>query len=207
MSPAHGRSRLLHGTVTGRTAGAFAWRVVFLVGLEVVMVAPDALAAFCHREHPRLVGTLSLYCGDVALAEELAQEGLYRACRDWPKVSRMSAPGAWVHRVAINLANSAYRRRRAERRATRAHQVLHGDDVDTGDQATAMAVRQAVAALPARQRAAVVLRHFAGYSVAETAELLGVSEGAVKQLTHRAATTLRDRLPDDDALWEASDVR
>lgn len=171
------------------------------------MVAPDALAAFCRREHPRLVGTLSLYCGDSTLAEELAQEALYRACRDWPKVSKMEAPGAWVHRVAINLANSTYRRRRAERRAAQSHQVLHHDDVDSEDQASGMAVRQAVSRLPARQRAAVVLRHFAGYTVAETAGLLGVSEGAVKQLTHRAAATLRDRLPHDDALWEATDVQ
>jgi RNA polymerase sigma factor (sigma-70 family) len=169
--------------------------------------APDALGVFCRREHPRLVGTLSLYCGDVALAEELAQEALYRACREWSKVSMMAAPGAWVHRVAINLANSAYRRRLAARRASHALHVLGHDDAYTHDQATAMAVRQAVAALPARQRAAIVLRHFSGYSVAETAELLGVSEGAVKQLTHRAAATLRDRLPHDDVRWEATDVR
>lgn len=44
---------------------------------------PEDLAAFCEREYPRLVGTLSLYCGDVLLAEELAQEALARACSRW----------------------------------------------------------------------------------------------------------------------------
>lgn len=170
------------------------------------MAAPDALVAFCRREHPRLVGTLSLYCGDAALAEELAQEALYRVCRDWPKVSRMPAPGAWAHRVAINLANSAYRRRRAERRANQAHHIVLHRDMEAGDPGGAMALRQAVAALPRRQRAAVVLRHLAGYSVAETAEMLGVSEGAVKQLTHRAIATLRERLPHEDHLKEVPDV-
>lgn len=172
------------------------------------MTAPDALAAFCRQEHPRLVGALSLYCGDAALAEELAQEALYRVCRDWSRVSLMPAPGAWAHRVAINLANSAYRRRRAERRANRRHHdVSDGRAAGPGDPASSLAVRQAVAALPPRQRAAVVLRHLAGYSVAETAELLDVTEGAVKQLTHRAAVALRERLPDDDTMQEVRDVR
>lgn len=167
------------------------------------MTAPeDALEVFCRREHPRLVGALSLYCGDVALAEEIAQEALYRACRRWSQVGDMAAPGAWVHRVAINLANSAYRRGRAERRA-RQRQVGPHHDVDL---TAVLAVRQAVAALPKRQRAALVLRHYGGYSVAETAALLGVSGGAVKQLTHRAITTLREELPREAILPEVPDA-
>jgi RNA polymerase sigma factor (sigma-70 family) len=166
----------------------------------------QALDAFCRREHPRLVGTLSLYCGDRAVAEELAQEALERAIRRWAEVERMDAPGAWVHRVAINLANSAYRRRRAERRARQRHgPAHHAVDVDT---AAALAVRECVAALPRRQRAALVLRHYGGCSIAETAALLDVSEGAVKQLTHRALTALRAALPDDDdAEPEVRDAR
>lgn len=74
--------------------------------------------AFCVEEHPRLVGALSLYCGDRALAEELAQDALTRACRDWRKVRNFAAPGAWTHRVAMNLANSYFRRRAAETRRT-----------------------------------------------------------------------------------------
>lgn len=168
------------------------------------MSGPDAdLVVFCEREHPRLVGALSLYCGDAALAEELAQEALYRVCREWPAVRDMSASGAWAHRVAINLANSAYRRRRAEQRANRRHGLEVEGEHD--DVAGALAVRQAVATLPARQRAVVVLRHVAGFSIAETAALLGVSDGAVKQLAHRAAVTLRERLP-DAAAPEVPDV-
>lgn len=169
------------------------------------MVAPDdALEAFCRREHRRLVGTLSLYCGDPGLAEELAQEALYRACRRWPHVRDMASPGAWVHRVAINLANSTYRRRRAERRAhQRQVPVPHHD----ADPAAAVAIREAVAALPKRQRAVLVLRHYSGHSVAETAELLGVSTGAVKQLTHRAITALRTQFPDEAVHPEVPDAR
>jgi RNA polymerase sigma-70 factor (sigma-E family) len=148
--------------------------------------ASGELEAFCRREYPRLVGALSLYCGDAAVAEELAQEALARACDRWDRVREMHAPGAWVHRVAMNLANSHFRRRGAERRAN----ARHGDDARDGysdrDVASAVAVRQAVAGLPPKQRTAIALRYYLQYSVAETAEVMGCSPDAVKQHTHRA---------------------
>lgn len=165
----------------------------------------DALAAFCEREHPRLVGALSLYCGDAAVAQELAQEALLVACRRWSQVRQMASPGAWVHRVGMNLANSYYRRRRAERRAyeRRGERDASGQPRDL---AARVAVRQAVAALPERQRAALVLRFYLDHSIAETAELLGVSTGAVKQLTHRALKALREQFPAEPLLMEAPDA-
>jgi DNA-directed RNA polymerase specialized sigma24 family protein len=60
---------------------------------------------------------LTLYTSDRDLAAELAQEALARACRHWRRVQHMDAPGAWLYRVALNLANSAGARRRADRRA------------------------------------------------------------------------------------------
>ena len=109
-------------------------------------------SAFCAAEWPQLVRALSLYVGDPYVAEELAQEALLRACRQWATVSQLDSPGGWTWRVATNLANSHFRRARAARRAQqrlgtddRAHR-----DPDGGD---AVAVRQAVAALPERQRA------------------------------------------------------
>ena len=75
------------------------------------------LEAFCRAEYPRLVGMLDLYCGDLGVAEELAQEALTRVYRHWKKVSALDKPEAWVRRVAINLANSHFRRRKAERKA------------------------------------------------------------------------------------------
>ena len=76
----------------------------------------DAVA-FCAEEFPRLAGALSLYLGDRAIAEELAQEALLKACRRWERVSQLESPGGWTWRVARNLAKSHLRRRRAERRA------------------------------------------------------------------------------------------
>jgi RNA polymerase sigma factor (sigma-70 family) len=155
--------------------------------------APAELEAFFQRERPRLVGALSLYTGDALLAGELADEALTRACERWAEVSRMQAPGAWVHRVGINLANSFFRRRHAERRAR--HRAAAGsDDVRyDADAAEAVAIRRAVADCPARQRECIVLRYYVGLSVAEAAARMDTSDSAIKSLTYRAIESLRDQ--------------
>lgn len=154
------------------------------------MTTDAQLRDFCNVEYPRLLGTLTLYCGDRSLAEELTQEALARACASWSKVRRMEAPGPWVNRVAINLANSNFRRRAAEKRAK---EKLESRTIPSpsGDLDIEMVLRQEVAALPKRQRAALVLRYYGDLSVAATAEALSTSEGSVKRLTHEAIDTLR----------------
>lgn len=119
---------------------------------RTLSTAPADLTAFCEREYPRLVGALDLYCGDRAVAEEVAQEALLRACRDWPKVSAMGSPGGWTHRVAVNLATSHFRRRQAERRAT--DRLAARPELEDGaaDPADVLAVRAAIARLPDTSR-------------------------------------------------------
>lgn len=151
-------------------------------------------AAFCAASYPQLVGALSLYVGDRHVAEELAQEALLRACQQWPKVSALESPGGWTWRVATNLANSHFRRRRVARRAQRRMESrtdVSYIDPDGGD---AVAIRRAVAALPERQRSAFVLRHVQELTVEETAAQMGASADAVRSLTKRAAATLRGQL-------------
>lgn len=170
------------------------------LGDDVVAAAgPDGpgggtgdVAAFCRREHRRLVGLLALYVGDRAVAEELAQETLVRVCEQWPKVRSMASPSGWASRVALNLASSRWRRLSAERRAT----VRHGaepDLVDDVDTAATLAVRAAVAALPPRQKHALVLRYYADLSVAEVAHAMGCPGGTVRSLLSRATAALRDQ--------------
>jgi RNA polymerase sigma factor (sigma-70 family) len=154
----------------------------------------DARTRFCIGEYPRLVGALTLYTGERELAVELAQEALARACRHWRRVERMAAPGAWVHRVAINLANSTFARRRAERRV---RERLVGLAEPGGAEITGaerLEVRAAVAQLPVRQRAAIVLRYFVDLPVREVADVMGIKEGTVKALTHQAVVNLRRAL-------------
>lgn len=150
---------------------------------------------FCHRLRPRLVGTLSLLCGSAGVAEELAQEALARTWSNWPRVRELGEPAAtaWTHRVALNLARSWIRRKMAERRAfarletqTAAHQAP--------DLADAVTIRQKVAALPRRQRTALVLRYYADLPVAQVADLMGCAPGTVKSLTNKAMRALRAEL-------------
>jgi RNA polymerase sigma factor (sigma-70 family) len=164
-----------------------------------------ALVAFCEREHSRLVGSLSLYLNDSMLAEELAHETLIRVMDAWPRVSAMPAPGAYAHRVAMNLANSWFRRRAAERRAVRRLEDRHMDDCS--DLADVLAVRAAVAGLPERQRRSIVLRYYLGYPLEVTAATLGVSEQAAASLCYRAMENLRGRLRDGTRMQESPDAR
>lgn len=149
------------------------------------------MIAFCRREHRRLVGVLSYTLGDRGVAEELAQETIIRICQNWPKLRDMAAPQAWAHRVALNLSNSWLRRRVAERKATA---KLQAQPVapSAHDAADVIAVRQAVAGLPERQRTALVLRYYADLPAAHVASVMGCKEGTVRALTYQAIATLRD---------------
>lgn len=157
----------------------------------------DEAAAFCHRLRPRLVGALGLHLGDRGIAEELAQEALARAWARWARIRRLDRPDAWAFRVAFNLARSHWRRRGAERRASERARNWRSEPSGT-DTASVLVVREAVAALPERQRRALVCRYYVQFTVAETAEVMACAEGTVKSLTHRALASLRERVEIDE---------
>jgi RNA polymerase sigma factor (sigma-70 family) len=152
---------------------------------------PPDLVAFCRDEHARLVGTLTLYCGDREVAEELAQEVWVRVCSEWNKVRRLSSRRAWIYKIGTNLAHSYFRRKAAERRAFRRLEALEASKsrpapaYSRGDD-----LMQSLEALPKRQRAALILRYYLDLSVGETADVLQCPEGTVKTLTRRGLRSL-----------------
>lgn len=149
---------------------------------------------FCRDVYPRLVGTLTLYVGDQPAGEELAQEALLRAISRWETVRRLEFPEGWVHRVAINLANSWFRRLRVSRR----HTVAVEREATIPDVELKLGVRRAISGLPKRQKAAVLLRYYLDLPGDQAAELLGVSPAAFRQLTHRALANLGPILEDPE---------
>lgn len=167
-----------------------------MIGTEADALPARAFDAFVAAEYDQLVRATSLIVGDRWVAQELVQDALGKAWVRWDRVGCMAAPGGWVQRVASNGARSVFRRRAAERRALR----RHGVEPPTApvESATVLAVREALLALPHRQREAVVHRYYLGRTVAETAEVLGVSQGATTQLTYRASQRLRELLRPDD---------
>src|SRR5687768_11044240 len=153
------------------------------------MPTPLALAVFYRAEYPRLVAALTLYCGDRELAAELAQETMARAWRHWSRVGRFDSPAGWVHRVGINLANSAMRRAALRARLTKAER--HDEAASSTDISAAVALREAVAALPRRQRTALVLRYFVDLPHDDVAALMRCRPGTVRALTTQAIANLR----------------
>lgn len=152
----------------------------------------DQAEEFCRAVGPELVGFLTLYCGDRDVAEDLAQQTLARVWASWSRLGPVTNRRAYVHRMACNAASSWFRRRAAERRATRRVSARPSAGPPTaGDLASVIAVRTAVAALPRRQRTAVLLRYYADLSVRDTAAAMGVAEGTVKALTFKAIAALR----------------
>ena len=153
------------------------------------------LEHFCEQTHPRLVGALSLAVGDRFLAEELAQEALLRACQRWSYVRDLQSPGGWCYRVGVNLGRNVVRRRVIERRANARVQEVDGHiDPDVADR---LAVQEALGGLTAKQRDAVILRYYLGLTAEESGSLLGLSQGAVRGLTHRALAAMSGVLSDE----------
>lgn len=146
--------------------------------------------------------------GSVEEAEDLAQETfvkVYDQARRYEPAGRFRS---WLLRIAGNRARSALRRRKVLRWVSfdRASHDRASPQDDPGRRLerreTAERVRAAVAELPERQRAAVVLKRFQGLSYREIAEILDTTDAAVESLLQRAATTLRRRL---GALVEAGE--
>ncbi|MCZ7525934.1 MAG: SigE family RNA polymerase sigma factor [Acidimicrobiia bacterium] len=146
--------------------------------------------AFCLEMHPRLVALLGLHLGDRGRAEDLAQETLVRVWERWSRVSRAGSPEAYTVRIAYNLASSWFRRRAREEQANRraATERPAAEPPDPGD---VTAVREALAALPPRQREVVLCRYLLDLDVATTAAAMGCAPGTVKALTHQALASLR----------------
>jgi RNA polymerase sigma-70 factor (ECF subfamily) len=107
--------------------------------------------------------------------------------------------GAWACTVAANLAcdqaRRAGRRRNAEKRLGAVREPVADPDV-----ALKLAVRVGLAAMPLELRAVLVLRFYADLSVPQIAEMLGEPEGTIKSRLHRAASAMREALPQERTL-------
>jgi RNA polymerase sigma-70 factor, ECF subfamily len=151
-------------------------------------------ATFYRRELPCLVTLAAAIAGSLA-AEEIAQEALMRAHREWDRIARFDRPGAWVRRVAINLATSDRRRRAAEARALARVAQRRALDTPPPD---VDGFWRLVRELPPRQAAAVALHYLEDLSIAEIAATLDCAEGTAKAHLHKARRTLAHRLTTEE---------
>jgi RNA polymerase sigma-70 factor (ECF subfamily) len=165
----------------------------------VMMVHHDVQAPtfddFFLAEFPRLVSMLTAWSGDRAVAEDLAQDALLQAHRNWATVVTLERPGTWVRRVALNRSSNEGRRRRRERAAlSRLRADVHHEvAIPTADDQLWARVR----ALPAAQRDATIMRYVDDLPLADIAAVLGCSDGTVKTHLQRARRTLAAHLSSD----------
>ncbi len=157
----------------------------------------DDFTDFVAASSGRLLRTAYLITGDEQAAQDLLQTALERTYRRWGRVRRSELPEAYVRRMIVNAATDAWR-------SGRRHRIVRLDEAYGGAQpdraVDGVLAREAllagVRALPAGQRAVLVLRYFDDLTEAETARVLGCSVGTVKSQHARAIARLRQLLPD-----------
>lgn len=148
-----------------------------------------------HAEQVRF--TAYLLCGDWHEAEDLAQTAFVRLYLAWERIDRSEPINSYVRKIVTRTYLN--RRRGLWRRLER----LTSAPPDSSSPAPApdpeqrMLVMAALAQVPRRQRAALVLRYWEDLSLAETADVLGCSTGNVKSQCARGLQRLRELLPHD----------
>lgn len=139
----------------------------------------------------RLTRMATLILGDIEVAEEVVQDAFANLVERWPSVSPDHAVG-YLYRSVTNGSRSILRRLRTRGRMPfDRQQAAPGADAHVIASARDEKIRQAVLSLPRRQREVVALRFYADRSVAETAEILRISSGAVAVASHHALKALR----------------
>jgi RNA polymerase sigma-70 factor (sigma-E family) len=130
---------------------------------------------------------------DLPEAEDLVQETLFKVAKRWPKVRRMDHPVAYARRILVNAAlddGTKRSRRRAELSSKPADPPEHAAGPPERDDD----LHEALAALPPRQRAVLVLRYFLDLPEAEVAAALQCSLGTVKSSASRGLARLEQAL-------------
>ena len=161
------------------------------------------IAEFVAAHYPRLIRLAGLICRDAIDSEDAVQAALERAWRRRGSLEDRGSLAAWLDRIVVREAIRLGRDNRSLRQ--RLQRILgdHSDieidvlrsEPDPGPTVTSRtALRRAFEALPAPQRAVVALHLYLGYSIAETAELVGAPLETVRSRLRLAKEQLRFQL-------------
>jgi RNA polymerase sigma-70 factor, ECF subfamily len=171
-----------------------------------VGAADQQFEAFVASRYGALVRAARLVAPDPSQAEDLVQSALIRTYTRWSSLRDPVAAQSYTHTTLVRLALRGQRRRwRGERPTAKVPEQVAADAYAMSDDADL--VRRALEAIPADQRAVLVLRYYVQMSEAETAAALKCKVGTVKSRASRALAALRDSgVLDSEALMsEATD--
>lgn len=143
-------------------------------------------------QHPKVLAALVLVSGSTDVAREATDEAFARALARWPRVQAMESPGGWLYTVALNLVRRQAKRVSTDRNASLLVQpsLIHTDR--TGE------LWSIVQDLPARQRAAVVLRYLVDMKEREIAAVMGITPGTVASTLAAARLRLAEWLDEKE---------
>ncbi|HKB33445.1 MAG TPA: RNA polymerase sigma factor [Candidatus Dormibacteraeota bacterium] len=140
----------------------------------------------------KILGTLTAMLGDRAAAEDCAQDAFERAYKKWPTWQPIAPAEAWVHRIAINAAVSYQRKMRLREVGEVIRRIGRpGLAPDPQELVEHRDLGAALAKLPPKQAAAIVLRHYHGYTNRAIAQALGIPERTVASRLAVAKERLR----------------
>lgn len=158
-----------------------------------------AFDAFVGTHRDRAVRlAFRLLRGDAAAAEDVTQNALLRAHRALANFRQEASLDTWFYRILVREVHR-HRRWQAVRRMWSAEITEAREPIDerpSGDPGLRRRIAKALEQLTAAQREAFVLVHLEGFSISETAAILGKATGTVKSHLHRALESMRSDLAD-----------
>jgi RNA polymerase sigma-70 factor, ECF subfamily len=156
------------------------------------VMTPETFGQLLMEMRPRLHRYCARMVGSAFDGEDVVQDALAKAIEALPAAGHLENPESWLFRIAHNAALDSLRRqkRQAARRSTVEMALIEDPAAVASSRVDATGSFAAFLALPATPRAAVVLMDVLGYSIAETADILGVTVATVKAALHRG----RDKL-------------
>ena len=151
----------------------------------------ETFEAFYRRELPALVAFARVLSGS-ASADDIAQEAMLAAYRQWDSVALLDVPAAWVRRVCANRSVSMLRRRTVEARALLRVGARREEPEPIAEESGRFWTE--VRRLPRRQAQVVALHYIYDLGVADIATTLGCAEGTVKVHLSRGRSALASRM-------------
>jgi RNA polymerase sigma-70 factor (ECF subfamily) len=161
---------------------------------EMARVADDAFDQVVRHREAQILRIAYRALGNWADAEDVGQDVFLRLHRHGLDFANEAALGAWLYRVTVNLCVDKSRRARPTDQLPEVSAGNPSAEVELLRDERKRRLMMALSTLPAKERAAVVLREIEGLSTTEVADVLGSSEGTVRGQVSKAMARLRELL-------------
>jgi len=157
---------------------------------EVNAVNDEQFAAQVDALHERLYATAMLYMCSHSQAVDVLDEAIYKALCGYKRLRDPAVFTTWITRIVINECHNELRRQKRLR-------PLEDWEEPAAQAFDSLPLREAIAALPDALREIVILRYFSGFTLVETAKMLGIAQGTAASRQRKALKLLRLELEEE----------